>query len=219
MTNIATKVAHSKKVIREALNKYDRIAVASSFGKDSMVLLHLCRQIDPNIQVFTVMTPFKFKETYEFKDRIINEWNLNIKEYGYKKSITSKDLYKTDPNLCCQIYKVEPLANALEEMKLDAWMAALRASENPNRKGFKEVEKRGNIIKINPILAWTELDVWRYSALYNVPQHPLYRLGYRSLGCEPCSAITDENEPERAGRWKATSKQGGECGIHTKRLL
>jgi phosphoadenosine phosphosulfate reductase len=80
---------------------------------------------------------------------------------------------------------------------------------------YQEVERIGTLTKINPILLWTELDVWRYLAINQIPMHPWYFEGYRSLGCAPCTSKVLDDEPERAGRWKGTSKCGGECGIHT----
>ena len=81
-------------------------------------------------------------------------------------------------------------------------------------------KEKGGLVKINPILDFTELDVWRYLAINDIPAHPKYAEGYRSLGCEPCShKEDDETEPERAGRWMGTSKCGGECGIHTQQLV
>ena len=96
-------------LIARALDTFghDKVAVACSFGKDSMVVLHLALRVDPKIKVFTVMTPFKFKETFEFKDRIVKEWKLNIKEY-MSSATPDPELPKKDPDLCCKIFKVEP---------------------------------------------------------------------------------------------------------------
>lgn len=215
MATLPEKIERAKRIIKKAIERYPKIAVAVSWGKDSMVLLHLVRQVKPDIEVFTVITPFHPKETLEFKDWIIKEWNLNVKEYRSDRD-PIPGLWRTDPDECCRIFKVEPTKEAVKD--LDAWISGLRRSEGSTRRNVQEFEKIGNIVKVNPILEWTELDIWRYSALYNVPQNPLYKLGYRSLGCAPCSAIVDDEEPERAGRWRGTSKCGGECGIHTKVL-
>lgn len=209
------KIERSQELIKSFIEDYSRVAVGVSWGKDSMVLLHLVRQIKPDVPVFTVVTPFKPKETLEFKDRITREWRLNLKEYMSKEE-PIPDLWKSDPDECCRIFKVEPTKEAVKD--LDAWFSGLRKTEGRTRKYYKEIEKRGNLIKINPILEWTELDIWRYSALFNVPQNPLYKRGYRSLGCEVCTVIVDDNQPERSGRWVGTSKCGGECGIHTRTL-
>lgn len=205
-------------LIKESLDKYSKIAVACSFGKDSVVILHLALSIKPDIPVFTVMTPFKPKETIEYKDYLTNLWNINLTEYFQRDNIEAKDrrLWATDPEECCGYFKVKPTMEAVKG--LDAWICGLRNTEGPTREIYKEVEYRGDLIKINPILTWTELDVWRYFAFNNIPVHPWYKKGYRSLGCEPCTVLVSDSEPERSGRWKGTDKCGGECGIHTKTL-
>lgn len=213
--NINEKIEYSKKIIENAINKYDKIAVACSFGKDSMVVVHLAQQIKQDIPIFTVMTPFKPKETFEYKDMMKKLWNMNMKTYMSKEKVPT-ELYKTDPDKCCEILKVQPTKEAVKN--LDAWICGLRATEGRTRTDYTEIEENNGLAKINPILNWTELDVWRYFAFYCIPVHPWYIKGYRSLGCEPCTVIVDENEEERAGRWNGTSKCGGECGIHTKTL-
>lgn len=180
-----------------------------------MVIVHLAQQVNKDIPIFSVMTPYKPKETFEYKDKLENLWKMNLKTYMSKESVP-KDLYKNDPDECCRILKVEPTKDAVKN--LDAWISGLRATEGRTRKNYKEIEEKNGIVKINPILSWTELDVWRYFAFYCIPVHPWYKKGYRSLGCEPCTVLVDENETERAGRWSGTSKCGGECGIHTKPL-
>jgi phosphoadenosine phosphosulfate reductase len=103
-------------------------------------------------------------------------------------------------------------------MEASCWVTGLRCTEGKTRTEFKEVEERDKgLLKLNPILLWKEREIWQYLALYEVKVNPLYKLGYRSLGCLPCTKITNE-EDERAGRWVGTSKMGGECGIHTRPL-
>jgi phosphoadenosine phosphosulfate reductase len=203
-------VEHSKAIIKNAVNSYDKITLAVSWGKDSMVILHLAREIKPDIDLFTVLTPFKPKETFKFKDEVIELWNLNIKEFQSEEKV-DPDLHKTDPDKCCEILKVKPIQRALEGY--DAWITGLRNTEGRTRTDYKEIEDYQEIIKINPILQWTEAEVWKYMAVHKIPVHPWYGRGYRSLGCECCS--TPGGESERDGRWKGTSKCGGECGIHT----
>ena len=118
------KVEEAKELIKDTLDKYKKIAVACSFGKDSMVVLHLALQLDPDIPIFSVMTPFKFKETFEYKDRITREWSLNIKTYMRNDVI--QDYFK-DPDACCQYYKVDMTREAVKE--LDAWICGLRRTE------------------------------------------------------------------------------------------
>lgn len=203
-------VEHSKRIIEDAVNSYDKITCAVSWGKDSIVVLHLVKEVKPDMDLFTVLTPFKPKETFRFKDDVTRDWNLVIREFQENTEV-EPDLHKTDPDKCCEIFKVIPTQEALKGF--DAWITGLRKTEGQTRTDYQEVEHYENIVKINPILAWTEADVWKYTAVNNLPVHSWYGLGYRSLGCECCSS--PGGETEREGRWKGTSKMGGECGIHT----
>jgi len=210
------KINHSLKIIGDALDKYgDRIAIASSFGKDSMVTLHLALRINPNIKVFSVMTPFKPQETLDYKDKIEEEWKLNIETY-VGTSYPGTPSYETDPEACCDHYKVEPTKRAIAEMGIDAWISGLRGTEGHTRKFLNEIEEKDGLTKYNPILKFTEADIWMYHCYHNITPHPLYLQGYRSLGCEPCSK--PYSETERGGRWVGTVKEGAEWGIHTKKL-
>jgi len=213
---IVGKIEHSKQIISDAVKEFgDKVEVACSFGKDSMVVVHLALQIKPDIRIFSVMTPFKPKETFEYKDKMIQHYNLNLVEYMSKEKV-DPNLPKIDPDECCRILKVEPTKEAVKD--LQAWISGLRNTEGRTRKDYKEIEEKGGLIKINPILNWTELDIWRYMAINNIPVHPFYARGYRSLGCEPCTTLIDDDALEREGRWIGTSKCGGECGIHTQSL-
>lgn len=239
------KIKHAKKLIKEAVEKYSKIAVACSFGKDSMVTLHLARQIKPDIRVFSIMTMFKPRETFEYLCEVNRRMNLDVEVYmvadyppdilknsgikinllptnKFKKTSsvieqkTGKKIYQIQPDECCRLLKVEPAKEAVKN--LDAWICGLRNTEGRTRKNYREIEHRGGLVKVNPILEWTEIDVWRYIAINQIPVHPWYVKGYRSLGCAPCTIKIGDNELERAGRWAGTSKCGGECGIHTQKL-
>ncbi len=237
------KIEHAKKLIKDAVRDYPRVVVACSFGKDSMVTVHLAREVDPNIKIFSVMTQYKPKETFDYL-RLMNEkWHLGVTIYMVADSIpetlrngslevillpaeefdkkasqietqTGLKLYETNPDECCRLLKVEPTKIAVSS--LDAWITGLRCTEGQTRVDYQEIEEKGGLIKINPILTFTEAEIWRYIATRGIEPHPWYGKGYRSLGCAPCSAPGGELERDR--RWKGTSKCGGECGIHTQRL-
>jgi phosphoadenosine phosphosulfate reductase len=206
------KIEASKRIIADAISKYPNIAVACSFGKDSMVVLALAREVKPDIQVFAVLTPMKPPETFAFKDSVERDWKLNLKVY-MAQAEPIEGLWKTDPDRCCQIFKVEPTLKAIKG--LDAWITGLRRTEGRTRSDYEPMEPCNGTMKVNPILDWTETDIWRYTAIFDVPVNPAYREGYRSLGCSPCTMVISDDETERAGRWQGTSKCGGECGIHT----
>lgn len=215
--NFKEKVERSKALIREAYEKYgDSLVVANSLGKDSVAVWDLAKRVNPKIRGFVVTTRFKPKETVQFMDVLVKQYP---ETRVYKNdSIIPDELYKTDPDGCCDILKVEPVKRAIEEMNVNCWVTGLRCTEGRTRTDFKEVEERDkDLVKLNPILIWKEREVWQYLALYSVKVNPLYGEGYRSLGCAPCSKITTDDN-ERAGRWIGTSKCGGECGIHTRPL-
>lgn len=204
------KIEKARKLIKESVEKYSKVAVGSSFGKDSMVTLHLCLEIAPDIPVFAVMANTEFPETYTFTKRVTNEWHLNYTEYRFEQE---SDLGAE----CCSEPKVEKTKEAVKD--LDAWISGARNTENEIRKDFKYVEENSGLVKVNPILDFTELDIWRYTSLYRLPVNPKYLEGYRSLGCKYCSTPEEcEKESERAGRWRGTRKAGKDCGIHTQSL-
>lgn len=208
------KINHSKKIIKQATDKFDKIAVATSYGKDSVVLLHLCKEINPNFTVFNVMTRYKPNETLDVKSEIESSWvTLNFHTYSFDKPI-DENLHVTNPNRCCELLKIVPTKRAIADLELNAWITGLRHDEGKTRKNYDYFEEYDcGLWKINPILDWTELDIWRYTAYNKLPVNKLYLQGYRSLGCLKCSK--PNTKTERGGRWEGTVKVGGECGIHS----
>jgi len=237
------KVEHAKELIQNAVRNYPRIGVACSFGKDSMVTVHLAREVKPDIEIFSIMTQYKPRETFDYLRKMNKKWNLGTTVYIVADSIpealkddsldvrllpagefhkkasqveaqTGLKIYQIDPDECCRLLKVEPTKVAVSS--LDAWICGLRNTEGRTRENYQELEVKGGLIKINPILTFTEAEIWRYMSTRAIESHPWYGQGYRSLGCAPCTH--PGGELERDGRWKSTSKCGGECGIHTQKL-
>ena len=215
--NFKQKVDRSLRLIEETYKKHgDGLVVANSLGKDSVVVWDLAKRVNHKIRGFVVTTRFKPKETVEFMNDFVKKYP-ETKVYK-NDSVIPDELYKTEPDKCCDILKVEPVKRAIEELGVTCWVTGLRCTEGRTRTDFKEIEERDKgLIKLNPILIWKEREVWQYLALYRVKVNPLYAEGYRSLGCAPCTKITNDDN-ERAGRWIGTSKCGGECGIHTRPL-
>jgi cysteate synthase len=247
------KIQHSKNLIQEAVHMYgNKVAVACSWGKDSMVLLHLARTMHPDIPIFSVLTIHKPKETFDFVVKVIRHYNLRPKifmvgdivpEVFVKNNIevtllpmeqyqaqsekikkeTGHEIYYADPDVCCKLLKVVPVRYAYSTLGLQAWFSGLRSTEGFTRRYVAEIERISNHeTKINPLLAWTEEEIWRYIKNNKLPTHPWYRKRFRdgrrirSLGCEPCTVPIFDHESERDGRWRKTLKKGGECGIHTR---
>jgi len=216
------KVAKALSFVRTSVKKYDRIAAVCSFGKDSMCMLHIVRQVVPDIKVLWIKTPFLPKELVEFAREVIDNWHLNCEVVTSEKAsdkqfiedvIIKPKLWKTNPELCCRIFKVEPIMRKIQELQLNAWFSGLRRTESEKRRMYTYEWRQGQFVKLHPILEFTEADVWRYIATHNVPVCSLYAEGYRSLGCKPCN-FPNVWDSERGGRWKDTVMEGGDCGIH-----
>lgn len=215
--NFKEKVNRSIKLLEQARDEFGAgLVVANSLGKDSLVIWDLAKKVDPDVRGFIVTTRYKPPETVEFMHSLVAQFP-ELEVYKSDQQIPEK-LYETDPDRCCDLLKVIPTRAAIEEMSVQCWVTGLRCTEGRTRTDFREVEERDQgLLKLNPILVWTEREVWQYLALYGVKVNPLYAQGYRSLGCAPCTRVAN-GENERAGRWVGTSKCGGECGIHTKSL-
>ncbi len=212
-----------QEILKWACEKYRCLCVAASFGKDSIVLLHMLRSIRPDLDVIYLNTGYDFPETVAFIQNLEKEWKLNLIEFTPRISVEEQertlgaDLYHTDPGRCCGIRKVEPMARALRNY--DAWITGLRRDETEHRKGIRVVEVADELVKVNPLAAWTAEDIWGYIRGNQVPYNPLYDKGYVSLGCRPCTLAGTWGRFERAGRWAGTTKAGGECGIHVNSTM
>jgi phosphoadenosine phosphosulfate reductase len=215
--NFREKIERSLRLIEDAYRRFgDALVVANSLGKDSVAVWHLAKQVSPTIRGFIVTTRYKPAETVRFMFEQVDKYP-EMQIFKNDEEIPDR-LFESEPDRCCEILKVQPTREAIDEMGVACWVTGLRCTEGRTRIDFREVEERdAGLVKLNPVLLWKEREVWQYLALHKVDVNPLYLEGYRSLGCEPCTRITaDPNE--RAGRWVGTSKCGGECGIHTKPL-
>ncbi len=203
-----SKVGSAQQLIREAVATYPSICLGCSFGKDSMATLHLVLSVKPDIPVFAVMADTEFPETYAFARSVVARYGLSYTEYVFSQQQGEK---------YCGRPKVEKTKEVLRDYA--AWISRVRKTEGITRADFEPVEERNGLVRVNPILEFTELDVWRCIATNGIPVNPMYARGYRSLGCSRCSfPEEDESETERAGRWKGTPNACRECGIHTHPL-
>ena len=209
------KVERALMLIENAYSEYgEQLIVANSLGKDSCVVWHLVKQVSEKIKGFIVTTPYKPLETKAYMRQFVKKYPETT---IYESDSTVDELYKTDPDACCGIYKVEPTKRALRELNASCWVTGLRCTEGRTRTDYREIEKRDqDLVKLNPILIWEEREIWQYLAMNKIHVNPLYIEGYRSLGCSPCTSIAVGDE--RSGRWINSSKCGGECGIHTQSL-
>lgn len=210
------KVKRSLGLLEQAHQRFgSSLLVANSLGKDSMVVWNLAKRVSADIKGFVVTTRFKPPETVHFMEQMVKRYP-ELRVFRNDAPMPA-ELHQTDPDRCCELLKVTPTRQAIEQMGAQCWVTGLRCTEGRTRGDFREQEQSNDLVKLNPILLWTEREIWQYLALYQVPVNPLYGAGYRSLGCAPCTRVST-GANERAGRWVGTSKCGGECGIHTRPL-
>ncbi len=206
-------------VIALALNDLfpGKVALVSSFGAESAVLLHLLSEVDRDAPVIFLDTGRLFAETLQYRTQLVDHLGLTD-----VRSLTPdperllgadphRALWMTKPDLCCQIRKTEPLARALKGF--DAWFTGRKRFQNAVRSELRLFEADGARIKINPLANWTAADLKAHMERHDLPPHPLVGQGYPSIGCVPCTSRVAPGEDARAGRWRGLDKT--ECGIHT----
>jgi len=197
-----------------------RIALVSSFGADSVVLLHMVAQIDPTTPVVFVDTGQHFAETLRYRDELCARLRLtNLVLAEPEQNLTAaedpeKFLFASDPDRCCDIRKVQPLARALDGY--DAWITGRKSFQAATRSRVPLFEAEGDRVKVNPLVGWSATDLLDYIRAAGLPPHPLVAKGFPSIGCLPCTSRVAPGEDPRAGRWRGRSKS--ECGIHTEPL-
>ncbi|AWW74019.1 phosphoadenosine phosphosulfate reductase [Erythrobacter sp. KY5] len=196
------------------------IAIVSSFGAESAALLHLIAQVDPGIPVLFLDTGKHFAETLEYRDEVVAKiglTNLQILTPD-EAELAEKDesglRWSYDPDGCCEIRKVKPLAKALDQF--DASFTGRKAFQSSTRANLPRFEidtsdAQGRL-KINPLIDWRAEDIAAYFEEHDLPRHPLVARGFPSIGCEPCTHKVAPGEDPRSGRWKGWDKT--ECGIH-----
>jgi phosphoadenosine phosphosulfate reductase len=215
----ALRDAPPAKVIEAALNTVGRehLALVSSFGTESAALLKVMADVDPAIPVVFLDTGWLFEETLAYRDTLIATLGLrdvrSIKplEQTLSQEDPDRELWFSDPDACCRIRKVEPLARALKPFS--AWINGRKRFQGGARAEIPVVEDDGAKLKFNPFANVSRDEIEAIYQLAKLPPHPLVASGYLSVGCMPCSSRTALDEDARAGRWRGRAKT--ECGIHT----
>ncbi|MDG3040369.1 phosphoadenylyl-sulfate reductase [Roseicyclus marinus] len=207
-------------VVEHALRDGDtgEVALVSSFGAESVVLLHMVAVVDPATPVLFVDTQMLFPETLEYQRDVAERLELAdlriIRAAPVRLSARDPegDLHRKDPDACCTLRKTEPLERALGAF--DAWITGRKRFQSGTRAelAFFEEETGTGRIKINPLAHWAPQDVADYMVNNRLPRHPLVAHGYPSIGCAPCTTPVKPGEDPRAGRWRGSDKE--ECGIH-----
>ncbi|QOR61238.1 phosphoadenylyl-sulfate reductase [Sulfurovum sp. ST-21] len=219
--------ASAHEILTYLLQKYkNRVGLSSSTGTAGQVLTDMILKIDPNAYIFTLDTGRLYPETYDVLDATNLKYNTKIAVYFPKES-SVQELYRTQGvnghyesiekrKNCCYIRKVEPLKRALKDV--DVWITGLRSEQSVTRQQMPLVEydEKFKVIKVNPLIAWSEKEVWEYIKEHNVPYNKLHDQGFPSIGCAPCTRAVEEGEDIRSGRWWWESPEHKECGLHTK---
>lgn len=210
--------ATPQRILRAALGAFgDQIALVSSFGAESAVLLHMAAEIDRDIPVLFLDTGMQFAQTLDYRQDLAQRLGLtDVRDLRPAfKDLAAADpshtLWKTDTDACCNLRKVVPLDAALGGF--DAWITGRKRFQAATRAALPVVEQAGTKVKINPLANWTKADLDAYVAEHDLPPHPLVAQGYPSIGCWPCTKAVAAGEDERSGRWAGSEKT--ECGIHT----
>ena len=204
-----------------ALHRFERrVAVASAFGPEGMVLIDIALRLRPDVHVFTLDTGLFFPETYELMEEVERRYSITIERLKPALAVDEQaaehgpSLWLKSPDRCCAMRKIEPLRKKLAA--LDAWIAAIRRDQTPDRAHAQKVEwdAKFGLIKINPLCDWTSDMVWDYVRANDLPYNPLHDRGYPSIGCAPCTQPVRQGDDPRSGRWAGLAKT--ECGLHER---
>ena len=210
----ATAEALLERSLRDA--RIGELALVSSFGAESVVLLHLVSRVDPSTPVLFLETGMLFAETLRYQQRVAETLGLTdvrlIRPDNADLFLHDPDgdLHGRDPETCCALRKVKPLELALQPF--EGWITGRKRHQNRDRAALDLFEVDAGKLKVNPLARWTREDVSAYMDTHDLPRHPLVAQGYASLGCAPCTTKVAPGEDPRAGRWRDQDKT--ECGIH-----
>ncbi|MBX9633719.1 MAG: phosphoadenylyl-sulfate reductase [Magnetospirillum sp.] len=213
-TDVLAKLDGKELIAAVARDYAGRIAVTSSFGAESAVLLDLVAQVDPALPVIFLDTGELFDETLEYRDaleRKLGLTNIRVVRPTDADRKEAEDLWRTDTDRCCELRKVRPLAKAVAGF--DALIDGRKRAHGFDRGELGTVQSVGGVIKISPLANWSEAEIEAHFVARDLPRHPLVAQGYRSIGCWPCTRPTKPGESARSGRWAGSAKS--ECGIHT----
>lgn len=217
----------AEQIIEYFLREYKgEIALSSSLGIEDQVLTDMACRIDPSTRIFTLDTGRIFPETYSLMARTNAKYGIKLEAFFPNHAAVEKMVAEHGINLfydsvenrklCCRVRKLEPLSRAFSGLKV--WICGLRRSQSVTRADMQVVEwdSMNNMLKINPLIEWSEQDCWSYIETNGVPFNKLHKEGFPSIGCQPCTRAIQQGEDVRAGRWWWESPEQKECGLHRK---
>lgn len=206
--SLSAKIVDAR--VAQIFNSFEDVLVTSSFGTTSVVLLHLVSRIKPDWPIYFIDTGYHFKETLSYKKRITRLLDLNVidlhPDADRHATTEEEQLWNTDPDRCCEINKVAPIEHLKKEHTV--WMSGLIGFQNRHRSTLKIVDEKDKMLKFYPLIDWNSSLVEEYIVSHGLPQHPLKKQGYHSVGCTHCTVPGVGRE----GRWASQSKT--ECGLH-----
>ena len=216
---VSAKLDNVRAALAKEITGGGDVCLTCSFQAEDVLLAKLAIELDPQIPVLFLDTGYHFAETYSYRDQIAEQWNLNLINLLPEKTVPEQELehgqlYRSAPDQCCKLRKVEPLFKAVAGYR--AWLTGLRREQAKSRAALEEsalftLPGGKQVLKLAPLAEWTTRDVWYACEQLSIPLLPLYERGYSSIGCEPCTSLPlDPNDP-RSGRWAGRKV---ECGIH-----
>jgi len=227
----ALNLKYTKATAEELLSGFlmefkGKIALSSSLGIEDQALTHIVCKIDKTTKIFTLDTGRLFPETYDLIHRTNHKYGIKMSVYfpdatAVEEMVNTKGInlfFESVENrkLCCNIRKIQPLKRAFAG--LDVWICGLRREQSVTRQDTQRIEwdEPNGIIKLNPLIDWTEEEVKEYIKTHGVPYNPLHDKGYPSIGCQPCTRAIFAGEDIRAGRWWWENPETKECGLHKR---
>lgn len=210
-----------RQILEWGFDRYGQeVAMASGFGAEGVALIHMASEVRKDFRVFTLDTDFLFPQTHALMEQIERRYGITVERT--RPGLTPPEqaerhgeaLWSRDPNLCCQLRKVEPLKGKLAG--LSAWITAIRREQTAARANARKIEwdAQWGLTKLNPIADWNSEQVWDFIRRHQVPYNPLHDFNYPSIGCTHCTRPVLPGEPARAGRWAGFTKT--ECGLHAR---
>jgi phosphoadenosine phosphosulfate reductase len=205
----------------------DKVAFSTSLGVEDQVITQMLSTFDNSTRIFTLDTGRLFQESYELLEITCKKYGLPIRVYFPDTAEVESMVSEGGPNLfyesiekrkfCCHVRKVKPLHRALGGIKV--WITGLRKDQSVTRVNMDVVEwdEDYGLLKVNPLMGWSNDDVWKYVALHHIPVSELHAKGYPSIGCQPCTRPVKPGEDLRSGRWWWELPQNRECGLHTNK--
>jgi phosphoadenosine phosphosulfate reductase len=218
-TEVDSKLDRVREILSREISGKGDVCLTCSFQAEDVLLTKIALECDGQIPVLFLDTGYHFRETYEYRDRIAREWRLNLINLLPERTVAEQEaehglLYRSEPDKCCKLRKVEPLFRAVANYRV--WITGLRREQARSRATLEEsalfnLPGGKQVLKLAPLASWSTRDVWYACEQLSIPLLPLYERGYSSIGCEPCTTLPLDPGDPRSGRWAGRKV---ECGIH-----